>query len=485
VRSINPLLGKFDVLSLLQTYANHSSNFSPTFGWGVPNVGATAASVIGNASGVRLQNRLTPMFEMYYAPSGDRLYSIVPQVMTAAATGFFLVRPYCVYQTVLSSHYCDAPQNRSDPLEQLQSYVEPSLAEASYVKMPDQQFSTTGQPITDGIYRYPGLNVSATVSQARSPFSVFTTSKNPYGGQDLVPLIRLSIAESCLVRGSAYVTSESAADGWESTDMCPGESGVQSYHRDGREGYILASCPSQFGTCTNYADATAPQGLYLRYSATTKNYALVLASHLSDSTFATFIDANGGNPLGYAFPNIDSDQDGIIDGFERLIGTSPNRIDSDCNGLSDTAQFPMTKAQPAGADPMSPTSSCGPGLSVTLAASVTTNNLPTQRVISYTTTIANQSGKDTAVPVTLSFAWGTGSGEGAATSVVQLSGPTCTSLTTTGCTVPTLAGGGQATMVFSATFGPATSKTGKVVFSAAAPAAQRPLPTSAGASWKP
>ncbi len=58
--------------------------------------------------------------------------------------------------------------------------------------------------------------------------------------------------------------------------------------------------------------------------------------------------------MGYAYPPVDTDGDGLIDGFEHVIGTNIYLQDSDGDGLSDTAEFSMT-ALPA-SDPCA-----GPG----------------------------------------------------------------------------------------------------------------------------
>lgn len=43
----------------------------------------------------------------------------------------------------------------------------------------------------------------------------------------------------------------------------------------------------------------------------------------------------------YAYPNVDSDGDGLIDGFERIIRTRPDLADSDGDGVSDGVEFPL------------------------------------------------------------------------------------------------------------------------------------------------
>lgn len=47
--------------------------------------------------------------------------------------------------------------------------------------------------------------------------------------------------------------------------------------------------------------------------------------------------------LGYAYPSVDSDGDGLADGFERVIGTSDASVDSDGDGASDSEEFPMAE----------------------------------------------------------------------------------------------------------------------------------------------
>ncbi|MCP4654996.1 MAG: hypothetical protein GY856_06210, partial [bacterium] len=37
-------------------------------------------------------------------------------------------------------------------------------------------------------------------------------------------------------------------------------------------------------------------------------------------------------------PNVDTDGDTLIDGFEELIGTNPRLSDTDCDGLGDGAE---------------------------------------------------------------------------------------------------------------------------------------------------
>jgi hypothetical protein len=45
--------------------------------------------------------------------------------------------------------------------------------------------------------------------------------------------------------------------------------------------------------------------------------------------------------LGYAYPSVDSDSDGLVDGMEYLIGTNPLSADSDGDGQGDAIEFPQ------------------------------------------------------------------------------------------------------------------------------------------------
>jgi len=58
--------------------------------------------------------------------------------------------------------------------------------------------------------------------------------------------------------------------------------------------------------------------------------------------------------LGYAFPRIDTDGDGLIDGFEVVLGTDPGKVHSDTDGIADGVEYPPNGIPATSADPRLP-----------------------------------------------------------------------------------------------------------------------------------
>jgi hypothetical protein len=56
---------------------------------------------------------------------------------------------------------------------------------------------------------------------------------------------------------------------------------------------------------------------------------------------ATNTPPNGSSVLiGFVYLNQDSDNDGLIDGQERILGTNINNVDSDGDGVNDGVEYP-------------------------------------------------------------------------------------------------------------------------------------------------
>ncbi|HET6604495.1 MAG TPA: hypothetical protein VFG21_09835, partial [Xanthomonadaceae bacterium] len=68
------------------------------------------------------------------------------------------------------------------------------------------------------------------------------------------------------------------------------------------------------------------------------DHAVFPQSRLSSMQAAGYTDQL--TMLGYAYPNIDSDGDTLVDGLEYVIGTNPNNTNSDCYQGNDAAEYP-------------------------------------------------------------------------------------------------------------------------------------------------
>lgn len=314
LRSINPLVSSVELtnrLKLRGTMDAYSAGSTPT---------AVAGEMMAGGYGW-INTRLTPAFVLRNSVDRDRLYTAKPQVAVGAATGEFLAFPSCTIDWPIPS--CLPPTSGEAALR---PYFGVSASEANIV--------------LGGTYSWP--TVLQGLPTPRASFYVFTTKDSPYANVGLVPLRRLALASQCNWRSSAYATDLVGFEYFETSDFCP-QSGVQSYKFDGIEGYVLESCPAVFGTCNTFADPTAPQPLYRRYSSVEQSYALILGSQLGNPVFSTYTTSvpGGIDVIGYVFPNIDSDGDTLIDGMERMLGFNPNMQDSDSDGVSDGMEYPM------------------------------------------------------------------------------------------------------------------------------------------------
>lgn len=74
------------------------------------------------------------------------------------------------------------------------------------------------------------------------------------------------------------------------------------------------------------------------YNATRDDWAIVPASELPGLSGYQATSPYD-EIIGYAYPNIDTDGDGIVDGYESIVGTDPTDADTDGDGLSDGAEL--------------------------------------------------------------------------------------------------------------------------------------------------
>ena len=154
-----------------------------------------------------------------------------------------------------------------------------------------------------GYDSFPGLNQY----KPRADIFVFTT-KNDVDGT-LVKLHQMSKVEDDSV-DHVYITDSAEIENYH----------INGYEYDGIVGYI-------------YSPEIIPPEHAKQLFLNVDN---------DGSHYLSFING-GGEIIGYAFENNDSDNDGLIDGAEFVLGTNPYVVDSDCDGTTDGIEYPMYK----------------------------------------------------------------------------------------------------------------------------------------------
>lgn len=282
LRSANPWLAKEDIRSLLVDNLETPVGWNPQDGQGKPNVAAAVAGALGRVDGQVLENRLTPLFDLYSSSAEDYMYTTVPQSGSAATRSPSFYRP----------NTADVP----------------------------------------GYHYFPDGNCFFFPCPATAEAYVFTTKQSP-NGHPLVPLYRMS-----------YEPANPASDPNRDHTYTTEAAGIEmfagvGYRLDGIEGYIYKRCSPE-PSCIP-AGATR---LYRLYNSSRDDFAIFPESRLSAFQLDGYSPVSGLNSwIGYVYENVDSDGDAVIDGFESLIGTSATSADSDGDGVSDGVellQFP-------------------------------------------------------------------------------------------------------------------------------------------------
>jgi subtilisin family serine protease len=324
VRSANPLLHKEDVRDVLTSTASIPGAPDPELGHGIPDAAAAVGRAFGTVDGRPLRNRLTPLFALHgdgIAPRAEtHAYTTVPQ----SASVFLLNEPvgFDSVGTPVAS-YPAFPGFCTDG-------GQPDCCA-------EGQTCCVGQP-EDCV---PKPLVSSSTRPAAEVFVLSNDQPPAAETPPLVPLYRLRYEsdwnESCpsppddfssTVRDFAYATSTAEVELFLNGITLGGT--TFRYLLDGIEGYVYEHCDSG---CTRgevrlrrlYHPVrddmvVVPEDLVPAYQA--QGYAAPAGSGLSQI-------------LGWAYRNTDADGDGLVDGFERLVGTDPLDADSDGDSVSD------------------------------------------------------------------------------------------------------------------------------------------------------
>jgi hypothetical protein len=301
VRSTNPLLPRSAVYEILTQTADRAQARDDMHGYGVPDAGLAVERALGKAAGQVLPNRLTPLFSLDSEAAGDLLYTTVPQIAAAALEG---------------------------QLQEGCTAREPSACASAAIP-----YLTTG-PVVSHYTSFPGLGCPVGPCNPpipRASVYVFTSEAAPFAGAPpLVPLYRVSFKDANGTnRDHAYTTDVAGLRLFQS--------GTRPYSLAGIEGYIYQRCTPEPACIPNRAVK-----LLRRYNLERDDFAIFPESELA-AMIAQGYTLTGGpqlsDVLGYVYPNVDGDGDGLIDGFEGLVGTNPALADTDLDGLSDGVEL--------------------------------------------------------------------------------------------------------------------------------------------------
>jgi hypothetical protein len=316
VRSINPLMRAGDPVNqatpaipdgIREVVASTSSRpaqgqpESAQLGFGTPNATAAVAKMLGTVRGMPVRNRVTPLFGMYSPGGGD--YATVATPQMAMALHLYATNAY------RSIHQAG------------DTFLE-------------------GAPVP-GYSAFPNPDPNAGVPRARA--LILTTEFKPTilnGAQPTpVPLVLLErkrqgpIAcdlSSPLCHGDIVVALESQT-----------QAAVNAgYSYGGLQGYIYPTC-SPSPACL----PAGTQALHVKCKLAAQDCATFLESERSSFEAAGYTSNFLSEPssvIGYAYPVADFDADGLADGFEYAVGTSPTDADSDDDGMSDAMEYPLT-----------------------------------------------------------------------------------------------------------------------------------------------
>lgn len=309
LRSINPLvlprtpeiappalIGLRAVVAQTSDRAQASLPWDNKEGYGVPDAEAAVEVILGKSKGAVVRNRATPLFRMYSSIGNDYVDFVAPQ--TAWSLEINSLNDYAPSGTFVPTYY--------------------------------------GHPVSTWRI-WPGAGAF-----------VLTTENSPFPEQSFVSLVPIysilrerywpigCVSTGCNEANRDYTLVTTVAD-------------IELSHSDGYslgniQGYIYAPCGENVKESLCKPKGT--ESFYRACNLAIDDCATFLESErlaFEANGYLSAYPATSPKLLGYAYPVVDSDSDGLVDGFENVIGTNAANADSDGDGASDSEEFPLSE----------------------------------------------------------------------------------------------------------------------------------------------
>jgi len=203
-------------------------------------------------------------------------------------------------------------------------------------------YQPLGSPTPGYLSFPPNLAGQPALPAPKAAVYVLTTEYTPWPNYpSLVPLYLLDCIPG--YADPTYPNPSVCSKSHRDFTLASATADIQTAHQKGYslrtiQGYIYKACSP--------ADCMPPgtQKLYRECNTAVDDCATFLESERTTFETAGYTAAfqvGGSKVLGYAYPNTDFDNDGLVDGMEYVIGTSPTVPNSDGIGLDDGHAYPQ------------------------------------------------------------------------------------------------------------------------------------------------